>query len=151
MINTQQLFVLLPLMKVTLPENAQTFFQSIFQIAAFDFYDTNDLLHSLLDIPETEPYNESFEELGFESRYVLNNMGTMIFFYLAFPLLALLQKILFVCRKSCNCAMNTARKLRRMLYYSWVLTMVFESYSLIAICCLIAFPVLSFDSWGLAV
>ena len=61
MINTQQLFVLMPLMKVTLPENAQTFFLSIFQIAAFDFYDTNDLLHNLLDIPVTEPYNESFE------------------------------------------------------------------------------------------
>ena len=46
MINTQQLLVLLPLMKVVLPENAATFFTSIFAIAAFDFYDTNDMLHA---------------------------------------------------------------------------------------------------------
>lgn len=45
MINTQQLIVLLPLMKVQLPANAAIFFKSIFQIAAFDFYDMNDILH----------------------------------------------------------------------------------------------------------
>ena len=75
----------------------------------------------------------------------------MVFFYILFPLMILLQKILYRCRHSCNCAMNMARKLRRMLYYSWIVTTVFESYSLISICCLIAYPVISFETWGLAV
>jgi len=141
----------MPLLHVILPNNAQTFFESIFQIAAFDFYDTGDMLHSLLQIEETEPFNDNFEDLGFQSLYILNNMGTMIFFYAAFPFLVLLQKLLFRLRHSCNCAMNTARKLRRTLYYSWILTTVFESYSLISICCLIAYPSLSFETWGLSV
>jgi len=101
-------------------------------------------------VPETEPWSEQFEELGFESRYVLNNMGTMIFFYIAFPFLALLHKCLHRLKKTCSCALKTAKKLRSMLYYSWILTTVFESYSLVSICCLIAYTEISFSSWGLS-
>lgn len=60
MINTQQLIVLLPLMKVQLPANAAIFFKSIFQIAAFDFYDMNDVIHEALELEPTEPFNENF-------------------------------------------------------------------------------------------
>ena len=151
LVNAQQLFVLMPLLKVVLPGNVYVFFSAIFQIAAFDYYDTNDMLHELLDVPETDPYNESFGELGFESRYLLNNLGTMLFFFLAIPPQYLLFKCLNWCRHRWSCAKKMAKKLRRTLFYSWFVTTMFESYSVISICCLIALPQLSFDTWGLTV
>ena len=78
-------------------------------------------------------------------------MGTMIIFYLIYPLLMLLQRCLQRCRYCCRCAKKNSRNLYDTLYFPLLLTTVFESYSLIALSCLIAIPVLSFDSWGLSV
>ena len=138
-------------MKVLLPSSAATFYKSIFTIAAFDMYDMNGFYRDLLDVPDNGPYNENFEEFGFESQYILSNMGTMILFYIVYPLLILVQKCLHRCRNVCNCAKKNSRKLRSGLYFSLLLTTIFESYSLIILTCLIALQVISFDSWGLAV
>ena len=40
----------------------------------------------MLGVPDTEPVSDNFDELGFESKYMLNNMGTMIIFYLIYPM-----------------------------------------------------------------
>ena len=98
MVNAQQLLVVLPLMKFLLPSSATMFFSGIFAIAAFDLYDTNDFWHDQLEIVETEPLNENFDKFGFGSRYMLNNMGTMILFYIIYPLLMLVQICLRRCR-----------------------------------------------------
>ena len=151
MINMQQLFVMLALLQINMPDNVANFFKSIFSIAAFDFYDTNDVLHEWLEIPPTEPFGDRFEQLGFESKYVLNNMGTMAIFYLVYMLLMIIQKCIHSGRHTCNCAKNMSRSLRHLLYYNLILTTVFESYSIICICCLIAYTDLSYSSWGLVV
>ena len=48
MVNTQQLLVLMPLMKVVLPHSVAEFYKNIFAIAAFDFYELNDFYNELL-------------------------------------------------------------------------------------------------------
>ena len=151
MINTQQLLILLPLMTVLLPNNASAFFKRIFTIAAFDLYDMNEFYQDLLGVPDSGPYNEKMEDFGFESCYILSNMGTMILFYIIYALLMLLRYCLQRCENVCNCASINSRKLRNILYFSLLLTTVFESYSLVILTCLIALDVISFDSWGLSV
>ena len=151
LINTQQLLILLPLMKVLLPNNATTFFKRIFTIVEFDIYDMNEFYQDLLGVPDTGPYNENMEDFGFESCYILNNMGTMILFYITYSLLMLVQYCLRRCRNVCSCASINSRKLHNHLYFSLLLTTVFESYSLVILTCLIAIPSISFDSWGLFV
>ena len=138
-------------MKVQLPANAAIFFKSIFQIAAFDFYDLNDIINSLLQIEPTEPFNENFEDIGFESRYIINNMGTMIFFYIFYPSLIIFEKAISRCKNSSLCCNRFQSSLRSSLYYNVLITGLFESYALISICCLIHIPVISFDSYGLSV
>ena len=69
------------------------FFEEMFKVAAFDFYDTGDMINDTLKLLPTEPLNINFEELGFESRYLLNNMGTMIFMFIIYPMLMIIQKI----------------------------------------------------------
>ena len=142
---------MLPLTKVTLPANARIFFESIFQIAAFDFYDLNDFWHEKLNIEPTEPFNDNFNELGFESRYMLNNMGTMFFFILLYPVLYTLQRLISLCKKCNKPADRTHRKLKKMLFYRLPITVMIESYGILAICCLLALPVIDFTSSGLAV
>lgn len=124
---------------------------SIFQIAAFDFYDLNDHLHDWLNIEPTEPFNDNFNELGFESRYMLNNMGTMILFVLAYPFLLIVQKALFQCKNCCQSIKRPHSKLKRSLYFALPITVMLESYSILALCCMIAIPVVSFASVGLTI
>jgi hypothetical protein len=139
---------MLPLCKVILPSNASTFFKSIFQIAAFDFYDMTDIINSLLNLQPTKPFNENFEDLGFDSLYFLNNMGTMIFFWIIYPVFLLVERVISICKNCSLCCVKLHSSLRRSLYYNALLTMIFESYSLIVTCCLIALPVLNFETYG---
>ena len=81
----------MPLFFVILPINATVLFKGIFSIAAFDFYDMGDIIHDLLDVEASDPFNINFEELGLESRFVLNNLGTMMFFYILYFTLVLLH------------------------------------------------------------
>ena len=82
---------MLPLMKVVPPSNAAIFFSAIFQIAAFEVYETGDAVNAGLGLPEKPGLSPNFEELGFESIYFINNMGTMIFFHAVYPLAVLVQ------------------------------------------------------------
>ena len=94
---------MLPLCNIVLPINAAKFFKSISQIAAFEIYDMNDFFHKTLDISPTEPFSDNFEELGFESQYILNNMGVMVIFYLLYPVLMIVYSII---TKFCKCNGN---------------------------------------------
>ena len=94
MINTQQLIVLMPLFHVNPPANANMLFTKIMEIAAFDIYEVNEPLDKLLNLEPTPPFNERFDTVGFESIYLLNNLGTLNLAYLAWILAALLTLIL---------------------------------------------------------
>ena len=138
----------MPMCKVILPGSASLFFETIFQIAAFQIYDIGDHINDMLSLEPTDPFNQNFENIGLESMYVLNNMGTMVLFYVAYPLFMLFEWVCKKCRESCLCCLRLHRKVKRALYYSALLTGMFESYSLLAVCCFIALPVLSFGSYG---
>ena len=64
------------------------------QIAAFDIIEIGEPLDNLLDLEPTDPINENFEAVGFESIYLLNNMGTLAIAYGIWTLFAILAKIL---------------------------------------------------------
>ena len=151
MINSQQLLVILPLMKVILPVSASQFFQQINAVAAFEFYDIGDILLETLQLEPTDPLSDGFEKLGFESRYFLNNMGTMILFYVSYPLAVFIWRLLYYFRH-CSYRMHKFMvKYKKILFYEWIIVAIFESYSVVAICCLIAYPHISFETWGMTV
>ena len=142
---------MLPLCHVILPINAAKFFGSISSIAAFEIYDFGDHIHDLLDIPATEPFSDNFEELGFESRYMLNNMGTMLLLYISYPILMLLHLIL---EKFCLCTLcceRVSESLQRTLYFRLIITVIFESYAIVALSCFVGLQILDFSYTGLSV
>ena len=51
------------------------------RIAAFDIVEIGGFLDNVLSLEPTQPLNENFEAVGFESIYLLNNMGTVAFLF----------------------------------------------------------------------
>ena len=140
MINSQQLFLMIPLCAVILPINAAGFFSQIRQISAFQFFSTNDWINEWLKLEPTDPFNDNFNELGLGTRHMLNNLGTLFIFFIVYPLLVLLYYLVHPFRNCCRCCKRIDKKLERDLFYSMILTGIIESYATLALCCLVSFP-----------
>ena len=72
------------------------------EIAAFDFYDFGDIIHSVFGIVPTDPIDINFDSIGFESQYFMVNVGTMIVFYLIYTCALLLSTSLHPCANKRN-------------------------------------------------
>ena len=81
---------------------------------------------------------------------MVNNMGTMIFLHALYPLTILLELAM---RKCTSCSKRIKRKqkdMNRSLYWSSLLIILFESYAVVTICCLIGLHVIGFETAGMA-
>ena len=67
------------------------------EIAAFDFYDFGDIIHTLFGIVPTDAYNSKFESVGFESQYFMVNVGTMVVFYLIYTTALIVSNAMHPC------------------------------------------------------
>lgn len=115
MINFQQLIMFMPLMDVDLPINAAEFFGRILRIANFNLVDFNDPVNKFLKLEQTEPLSDNFNDVGFESRYIINNMGALFFFFLLYPAFFLVERVLSGCTNCSHCCRKIHMNLRRSL------------------------------------
>ena len=83
LVEVQQIVLLYSMMKIKFPPNAQAFFNAIVTIAAFDFFDTEDIVNGFLKIKHVDPFDLRFADYGFQSGLFLNNMGTQLFIFVA--------------------------------------------------------------------
>jgi len=93
----------------------------------------------MLHLNATEPLNPNFEALGFSSLYFLNNMNSMIIGFLVYLvmilLLILIDPFQYRCRKT---KLSTVtERLRSLLFYNFIVSMMTESYSLMSVCTVI--------------
>ena len=65
LIEVQQLVLFYGMMNFKFPPNAQIYFNIIVQIAAFDFFDTEDIVNNFLKIKHVDPHDDRFVDLGF--------------------------------------------------------------------------------------
>ena len=56
------------------------------RLAAFDILPLDDPINFMLSLEPTDPINEKFEGVGFESKYFLNNMGSLMLVIMMYPL-----------------------------------------------------------------
>jgi hypothetical protein len=88
------MIVLMPLFRITLPENAEVVFKFMFKIAAFDLFpNTENIYNPVLGLDgddNPDALTENFENVGFETTYFVHNMGSLVFFIIAFPIMALM-------------------------------------------------------------
>ena len=95
------------------PINFSQFMSKIQQIAAFDFYETGEIIEKYLEIESTEPFNANFEELGFESTYILNNLGTLILFFITYPMFLLIYPVFYFFRNCSRCCMTIKKRMKK--------------------------------------
>ena len=122
-------------------------------IAAFDIYEIGDDVHRILDIEPTDPVNDNFNQLGLESQYFINNMGTMLIWPFLMIFALLLFSLLNECNKVCKSERidRMANQVLRSLKYNAFITVIKESFAMVMLCSLINLSIISFSSVGLTV
>lgn len=120
----------------------------MFKIAAFDFIpNTENIYNPALGLDgddNPEALSENFELVGFETTYFVHNMGSLVFFILAFPALALTAYLFKFCRQFR--AIRKAKKdIEKSIYWNYVIRLLIESYTILAVCGMINLTALE---WG---
>lgn len=112
-----------------MPANAGLFFRSIMQVAAFDFYDITDIVHNSFSLEPTEPIDQNFESIGFESLYFLINLGTMAFFFIVYFFALLLTLLVGLFASKSNKRVYSCHKaMKGKLFWGSLITLMLESY-----------------------
>ena len=142
----------MPLFNSRMPANVGMYFQKLMQIAAFDVIETDSFFNMLLRLPPTNPVNEQFQALGFESVYFINNMGSIFLVFLSLLILMIVYAILSRYDDRSSRLEKTLRKLESYLFWDSQLQFLLESYMIITVCCMISLKhSLSFSTFGIAV
>jgi len=138
---------MMPLFNVSLPANAGLFFAQMMSIAAFEVVDTKPYLDKYLGLEPSEPLNSNFEALGFESVYVLHNMGTLA---LAFVIYAAAVAFSYLLKSIDHKKSNeVGEELQRKLFWRTYINLVIESYLSMAVSCLINLQMLRWNSFSI--
>ena len=82
-----------------------------------------------------DPININFEAVGFESMYVLINLGSMLILFILFPSLAFLEVVMrFIPARNTQ---KASKFLRKKLYWNSSIRFFKESYAIALMCALI--------------
>ena len=75
-----QIITHLNLMPMIVPANALIFFSYIFSVASFDPIDIQEPVEEFFDLKQTDGVElaSNFVELGYESSYLLSNLGSLL-------------------------------------------------------------------------
>ena len=82
---------------------------------------------------------------------MINNLGSLIFFYITYPFLILLYKVLCIFQNSAKCFMKAKNRLKKKIFWGMFLVGVLETYAILVLCCNVALGHLDFRSWGLVI
>jgi len=147
MINMLQIIVMIPLFVVTLPANAALFFRELMALATFNLIDITPFLNNALDMNAGEPMNGSYATVGFESLYLLHNIGSFLMAFMVF--LAEVLFSLFLRKASVGKQFKLyGDQINESLFFTQLLTFMFESYSVLCMSCFINIRSSNWDSPG---
>ena len=131
-----------------MPANAGIYFTQMMKIAAFDFVDTSPALNYVLGLEEGKiSPRTNLQTLGFESIFMLHNMGSLLIFFLLYPVALLFT---WLCSKvTCSESVSDwGAEKQKELRYGLLITLVTEAYSVMAISCCIHFKFMEWNSVG---
>lgn len=133
---------------VQFPANAHTFFNQIRTIASFDYLDLSPYINGILLLNDTEPYSAMFDEMGYNSMYYSNNLGTLNLAFLLY-VGALFSMFYYKKRKSkSRRSRNRYKWLKKLLVYEFIIKTVKESYASMAVCSFISIYYIRWRTWG---
>ena len=120
MINNLQVIIHAPLINIQFPANAFMLYEVMITVASFDIMPSDVLLPAIFpDLDEENPFSDKFERLGFETQYIIMNMGTMFFVFCINSILLILYVPLKVCGTCSRLPFVLARKISRVMFWRW--------------------------------
>ena len=128
MVNGLQLIVAIPLIPVKYPANAATLLGSLIDIANFDLVPVDLIYPYIYDFDESEAFNYEFEQAGYESGYLAENMGTVFVFAHFFALFYVITAIAYVLRNKSKRMNKFYVYLRHKLLWNAVIIFLMEGY-----------------------
>ena len=94
-------------------------------------------MNTLMDEDEDkELFQVKMEDLGFESTWLLPNLGSLLFFMGLFPLIIVLLAIISCIARFWNKCKQGQYNLSGFVFWNWPITYLTDSYVVIQICCL---------------
>ena len=139
---------MIPFFAIDLPANALAFFHFKFQIAAFEMIPIEFMTEGMLAYLEAIKVDErveQFEPIGFESVWVLANLGSFLFFFALFPLRLLGLPCLSLLAKRWPRYLKRRKLCRNNMLWNWPIQTIRDSYIVLVMGSLIN---VSFVSWA---
>ena len=109
--NALQIVAHLPLNNVNFSNNAFVFFQFLASVVSFDILAPTD--HIDFGLTETPPYNENYEELGYESSNFYENLGSIALIGIIIALRQILQPPFFWLFNRIGCCLCCRRAMQK--------------------------------------
>ena len=81
MINGLQIIVNFPLFWMSFPDLSGMMVGSLITIATFDVMPSDDVFDATVEPPDDEQEDDKFAEIGFESNFMILNLGTMFLMF----------------------------------------------------------------------
>ena len=117
------------------------------ELASFDILPIQAFYDKVLPTPFwDQPLSERFDVLGFSSNFFLNNMGSMVLGIAFIPLLSFVLLLLKPFARLSRRITAFRSKLHGSLFWSHQITLLNESYSMVAMCALINALHITYDS-----
>lgn len=148
MINGMQLMVHLPLFDVSFPPLSQSMVENLITIATFDVMPSDDVLGATLDPPEQEQQNEKFQQIGFESSWMIVNLGTMFLTFVIMLFIPVLLLLIKPCRAKSHWLDKKYSSMMQALHGNMFIRYLMEGSLDISICIVLNF-IQDSDSGGL--
>ena len=155
-INVIQMILILPLVQVVYPNNALKINSALLTIANFELLPSERISSKLFKFGAIIPLSDSFQRFGFNSPFLILNMGT--FFYLFFGSIIVLPMVKWIgyfidkrYGKQYPKIQKYYLKLKSNLEYGFFIRMMFEIYLDLAVTSFVNLCALnqSLDTWNL--
>ncbi len=103
-----KLIVHTPLLKVVLPDNTNSLFVVLITVSSFDFLQSSEMTdyifgRSHFSKESLESYDDKFNELSYNNKNFIYNMGTIFYIYCLVLVLTLLAVIFTLCFNKILC------------------------------------------------
>jgi hypothetical protein len=148
-IKSTQILTHLLLINVATPASASIFFGQLMSLITLQLLDMTNTYTSVLQLPEGEAYTEQFNILGYNSMFVILNLGTVV---LGMTIPIILYVIVSSVIKWLLPKYSTFKqKITDMLFFDKTFDFINETYILLAMCACLNLRELQWDSYGVII
>ena len=105
-----QIITHLMMLSLVYPECSEPFFAQLFEFITFDLYNTDKMYDEMFGF-DHEPFNEFADAIGYPSRYLIFNSGSMtVFLWITILTQFLVIPLILCCCKSTRCCHKYAQQ-----------------------------------------